>query len=286
MLQRSTDARTTKALFFQHLNDIDIYVEDTAYGYEKLLTSVFSRLLAGKYKVGKVFPLGSRKEVLKQYEHKISKISRPTLYVVDGDLFILSGDSIKNKNGLYKFPFYCFENLICQEQAILDVLNEEEVVLYRDEIEERFNFTEWNVNNVEHLFELFLTYATVMVLKPTIQTVGLGVKPFISDKYGNISAEKLRNRIDDLQKELTEEFGEQTVSKATIAIKQRFDTMNCSKFDVISGKDYLFPLLKLRAKSVVSTRISDLNFKLRLTNKAALEPISECEQFIAAPVAA
>lgn len=284
MLKRSVVAKSAKSVFFQDINDIDIFVEDTASGYEKLLATIFSRTLHKKYRVKKVFPLGSRKEVVKHYKEKIHIIKRPTLFIVDGDLFILKGDDISNERGLYRFPFYCFENLICQEQAILDILNEEDSVLYRDQISEKFDYSNWEKQNIDLLFDLFVMYATVMILKPTIQTVAYGVKPFMIDNLGNISAEKLKEREVSLRTVLTEEFGEQTVSETIDSVLTRFSQLGQRKIDVISGKDYIFPLLKTRARSSVSTKMSDINFKLRLTNKVDLDSIKDCKNYIAVPV--
>lgn len=34
--ERSVQASSAKSVFFEELNDIDIYIEDTAFGYSKL----------------------------------------------------------------------------------------------------------------------------------------------------------------------------------------------------------------------------------------------------------
>ncbi|ENB1604161.1 DUF4435 domain-containing protein [Vibrio parahaemolyticus] len=284
-LERSTVARSAKSVFFEDVNDIDIFVEDTAIGYEKLLTLVFSKRFEGKYNVGKVFPLGSRKEVVKTYKADIEKIARPTLYVVDGDLFILSGDTVTNNIGFYKLPFYCFENLICKVQPILEVLNEEDNILYLDELKEKFNYSQWENDNINLLFSLFIVYAATMVLKPSVQTVGYEVKNLVADGKGNISEIKLNRRIEELKSVLIDEFGEDCYHKVVDEIHTRFTESGYSKLDVISGKDYIFPLLKVRIRSTVKTSMTDLNLKMRLACKVSLDSLGDCENFVALPKA-
>lgn len=221
-LERSIRARSAKSSFFEEINDVDIFIEDTAVGYEKILTTIFSRKFEGKYNVGKVFPLGSRKQVTKSYQESIEDISRPTLYVVDGDLFILSGDSVSNKNGFYKFPFYCFENLICDEDAFLDVLNEEECVLYREQISDKFDYASWSEKNIDNLFYLFIEYAIVMSLKPEIKTVSYGVRDLVCDGAGNTSVDKINARIEQLNNLVITEFGEEAYFSARQKILNEF----------------------------------------------------------------
>ncbi|MEZ8084445.1 DUF4435 domain-containing protein [Vibrio sp. 10N.261.52.C2] len=282
-LERSIAARSARSKFFEEVNDIDIFVEDTALGYEKLLSTIFSRKFTGQFRVDKVFPLGSRKEVIKNFQENIESITRPTLYVVDGDLFILTGDTIENKNGFYKFPFYCFENLLCEKNAIIDILDEEEIILFKDELIEKFDFDNWERNNLNLLFDLFIVYAVSMKLKPTVQTVAYEVKNLVQDGFGNLSKEKVEARIESINHDLKTEFGTEVFNSTRDIILTRFAESGCSKLDVVSGKDYIFPLLKVKSRSTVKTSMSDLNFKMRLAMKTPLDRIAECRNSVAIP---
>lgn len=284
-LERNSAGKFAKSVFFDEINDIDIYVEDTARGYEKLLSTIFSRLFNGKYKVEKVFPIGSRGEVENKYHECISTITKPTLFVVDGDLYLLTGEPLQNKNGFFRFPFYCFENLLCFSDSILEILNEEDAINHQEHIIEKFNFNDWLIKNEEKLFSLFIEYGIVKTLKPQIQTVAYNVKELINDKYGNLSDIKTQERISNLSVQIKDEFGEERYSMIRNEIIQRFNSSSCNKLDVVSGKDYIFPLFKLRARSTVKTSMSDLNFKLRLSCKVNLEKISQAQDYVAIPPA-
>ena len=88
--ERSIRAKVAKSVFYKEVNDIDIYIEDTTKGYKKLYKNLFSRVFQNKYRVSEVFPIGSRGKVIAQ--HKIKNSIRPYLFIIDGDLFLTTGD--------------------------------------------------------------------------------------------------------------------------------------------------------------------------------------------------
>jgi hypothetical protein len=277
--ERSVQAKSAKSVFFEDVNDIDIYIEDTAFGYQKLFAILFSRVLNDQYKVSKVFPLGGRKAVVDQHNKHSS--DRPSLYIIDGDLFLLTGDAVDNMNGLYKFPYYCVENILCDNKALLTVLDEEEPVKSLEDIEGLFNYQEWLLNNENKLFSLFVEYAISMILNPQEQTVAFKVSDLVSSNKGELDDDKLRNRMESLKKTVIESTSLDAYESARNEILANFDLSGLNKLDVISGKDYLFPLLKTRAKALVKTKISDLNFKLRLAKTCDVNNISQAIAHIA-----
>ena len=62
--ERSVEANFAKSVFYTQYNDIDIYVEDTKQGYEKVFKILFSRLFEDKFRVDSIFPLGGRDKVI------------------------------------------------------------------------------------------------------------------------------------------------------------------------------------------------------------------------------
>jgi len=277
--ERSVQAKSAKSVFFEDVNDIDIYIEDTAFGYQKLFTILFSRVLDDKYKVSKVFPLGGRVAVLDQ--HKEHAGNRPSLYIIDGDLFLLIGDNVENKDGLYKFPYYCVENVLCEESSLLKIIDEEEPIKDLDELECLFNYQSWLLDNEDKLFSLFVEYAVSMVLNPQEKTVAFKVSELVSSNKGQIDDDKLSLRIDNLKEVTLKESSLARYSTTRKEILDNFEASGLNKLDVISGKDYLFPLLKTRAKSFVKTTMSDLNFKLRLARVCDVNDIRQSIQYIA-----
>ncbi len=277
--ERSVRAKAAKSVFFEDVNDIDIYIEDTAYGYRKLFTILFSRVLNGQYRVNNVFPLGGRNSVVDQHNEHSS--DRPSLYIIDGDLFLLTGDTVSNKNGLYKIPYYCVENILCDDQALLTVLDEEESIKSLEDLEGAFNYQEWLLNNEDKLFSLFVEYAISMTLNPQEKTVAFKVSCLVSSNKGELDDNKLSIRTECLKQMAIESTGLEAYESTRNKILTNFELSGLNKLDVISGKDYLFPLLKTRAKALVKTKISDLNFKLRLAKTCNINNISQAIEYIA-----
>lgn len=277
--ERSVQAKSAKSVFFEDVNDIDIYIEDTAFGYPKLFTILFSRLFNQQYKVNKVFPLGGRKAVIDQHSEHSS--DRPSLYIIDGDLFLLIGDEINNQKGLYKLPHYCIENILCDQNAILAVFDEEEAVKNLETLEGLFDYQEWLLNNEDKLFCLFVEYAISMILTPQQKTVAFKVSDLVSNNKGELDDHKLTTRVEGLKQLIIESKSIDEYETTRNEILANFEGSDLSKLDVISGKDYLFPLLKTRAKSLVKTKVSDLNIKLRLAKNCNVHSISPAVDYIA-----
>jgi hypothetical protein len=281
--ERSLTAKVAKSVFFEELNDIDIFIEDTAFGYEKLFQILFSRVFEGKYRVNKVFPLGGRKAVAAQ--HQIHEhLERPSLFIVDGDLFLLIGDDLKNVNGLYKVPFYCIENILCDAEGIHELMNEEEPQALKPELVEAFKYVEWKNINENKLFELFIEYAVTFLLNPSEQTVAFSVSNLVSANDGNIDNAKLASRIKALRFEAKNKSSEADYAEARDKVLTQFSVSNVSKLDVVSGKDYLFPLLKTRMKSKIKTKVPDINLKIRLAMKCDITQLMESVDLVASSV--
>lgn len=278
-LVRSVQARSAESVFFEDINDIDIFIEDTAFGYSKLFVTLFSRVFHGMYKVNKVFPLGGRVAVIEQHEKDLW--NRPALYVIDGDLFLLIGDTIESKRGLYKFPFYCVENVLCDNLALISVLDEEDPIKDIAEVYGDFDYDGWLLNNEDKLFSLFIEYAISMILYPQQQTVAFKINDLVSNNKGEVDDAKLHDRINSLRMSVVEKTSVESYENTKRKILDNFENSDLQKLDVISGKDYLFPLLKTRGKSVVKTKVSDLNLKLRLAKVCNINHLLSAKEFVA-----
>lgn len=277
--ERSDVAKSARSVFFEDVNDVDIYIEDTAAGYSKLFSIIFSRVFEGKYRVKKVFPIGDRNSVIRQHGNH-SRSERPSIYIIDGDLFILAGDIVESGPGLFKLPVYCIENLLCDHEAIVDVLDEEESVIARENIVEIFDYDDWVDNNCELLFQIFIEYSILFKLDSTVATVSFPVREFVTSEKGSLSSEKVYKRIEDLRLHSISVVGEAQYEVIRNVMLSQFIDEPGDKLRIVSGKDYLFPLLKMRAKSIVKTRISDINFKQRIAKRCGLAPVSQISNYV------
>lgn len=278
--ERKAVSKSAKSVFYEEINDVDVYVEDTGLGYDKLHRILFSRIFDGKYRIEKIFPLGGREEVIDRFFEEREDVKRPSLYVVDGDLYLLCGDSVSSGFGLYVFPFYCMENILLDGVALEELLDEEEPVLVREKVCNEFKYEQWLSGNVDFLFELFLEYAVTNKINPDMKTVGYKAKDLVSDNTGFLDEEKVSLRIMNLREENIGIVGGEVYEELRREVLARFSSSGLNKEDVVSAKDYFFPLIRMRFNRVVRNSISDINFKQRLARKCNLEKIKGCENYL------
>lgn len=278
--ERSVEANVATSVLYQDFNEIDIYIEDTAIGYDKLFLSLLCRVFQGKYKVKKVFPIGSRQEVIDQFTIETS--SRPYLYIIDGDLYLTIGDSVQNQKGLFKLPFYCVENILCDCQSFLEIIDEESPSKKFEDIEKEFDFEDWVNENENKLFELFIEYSVCKHLYPQEQTVHYKVSNLVSCNKGMIDDLKLQARINHIKNCVISNVGEEKYNEIRNKFLQDFQQATTTKLDIVSGKDYIFPLLKTRARAIITDgKITDSSFKLRLAKTCDISKIQNVMNYIA-----
>lgn len=276
--ERTVEANYAKTVFFTEFNDIDIYVEDTKIGFEKVFSLLFSRIFKNRYKIGKIFPLGGRKEVLSQFEKEDSH--RPYLYIIDGDLMLLTDDDVQSQKGLYRLPCYCLENILCDFDAIIDILDDEENIKSFEEIAQKVNFNDWKMKNEDKLFSLFLEYKVSKILNPEQQTVAYDVKKLVSCNQGLIDDEKLQLRIEEIRNSVIDKVGESQYQLTRTQIIKNFNESSFSKLNLVSGKDYILPLVKDRAKSSAKMTISKNAFIQRLAKNCDISPIEDVINYV------
>jgi hypothetical protein len=278
--ERSIRAKVAKSVFYKEVNDIDIYIEDTTKGYKKLYKNLFSRVFQNKYRVSEVFPIGSRGEVIAQ--HKIKNSIRPYLFIIDGDLFLTTGDIVENQNGLFKLPFYCVENILCHWESIISIIEEEDINKDLETIESQFNFEEWLQINEEKLFNLFIEYSISKVLYPEQKTVSFKVSKLLTCNKGIVNETKLQNRIEEIKNNILARVGEEKYNETRETILENFSKSNLEKLDIVSGKDYILPLLAMRSRDIISTgSLRDDILKNRLSMKCDISKISKSINYVA-----
>jgi hypothetical protein len=278
--ERGTAGKFAKSVFFEESNEIDIYIEDTALGSEKIASKIYSRIFDGHYKLEQIFPLGGRGAVISKFNEEKSVLTRPSLFVIDGDIYHLTGDNVKDEVGLYRLPFYCIENLMMDPSALHAVIDEEDPVRTEVDLIQAFDYVGWVSLNKPKLKDLFVEYAISRVLNPSEPTISYEVKNLVSGSDGCIDDSKLAARLIDLSNKAIAKVGEENYRATRDRILLEYEKSNLDDLDFVSGKDYLFPLLKTRLRSTVKTLMSDLNLKIRLSKTCGVEKISNCRDYV------
>lgn len=287
-MERKSAAKSAISVLYEDVNDIDIYIEDTALGYKKVYREILRRIFKDEYKIEQVFPLGGSDKVIKECE-KYQKIDdgRHKVFIIDGDFYLLNNnlhDRISeehkdNLKGLFVLPRYCIENFFIEETLLVDIANEEDASDDKDEILRNLNFEEWMKSN-ESLVDLFIIYSIVMVYLSTEQTIGYKVTDMCKDNTGVICELKNQNRITDLSNKL---LGVLSQSELDYEIQKRKEIINGSNTKLlkfVSGKDYLLPLVKSRIRSKHKFQPDNISFKNRLSQRCDVSELNNIKNFV------
>lgn len=279
-MERNLLARSAKSVFFEEFNDIDIFIEDTAVGYEKLFMELFSRVFAGTYRVSNVFPLGSRGSVIAECDQNLPNIKRPTLYVVDGDLHLINQNT-ENRLGLYTLPYYCVENLLVDENAIHNLINEESAVISREDLIDLFDYSGWVSSNSGVLTDLFIEYGVAFTTCPNIQTVAFDISNLVSSNTGDVDHVKVAARKRAITSAIIEKIGTDEYHLHRARIEAFAFNSEDAFLKFVSAKDYILPLLLMRIRRITSTKAPNVNIKLRLAMVCNLTGIADSKQYVA-----
>ncbi len=155
---RKENANLPEVMLRYSENDLFLFIEDEKMGfiYKKLV----DRLVDGKLKIGKIYSLKSKRNVLLTFnEWKKEKYFDKCFFIVDKDFDHFKDLEIPDHSNLIELEKYTLENyLVTKEGAIsllkLKVFNKEDY-----ELEALLDWTNW-ISNINDSFKaLFIVYA-------------------------------------------------------------------------------------------------------------------------------
>ena len=258
------DEQTTVSFILQYGREMDAPLEIFIAMFNQPLF-VLKGILGQGVKIASINQLGGKSEVLKACRLDQSDDGRKKLYIIDGDLDLLTGAPKPRLKYLYRLRAYCFENLIITNRSILELGSETEPNTPPDQLEQRLDFPHWISTTTRGLLSLFILYGVARRLSPTVQTIGFNVHQLCtSTAHGLVlSNEKVRSRMRSLIRKVLQHSNLVSVRAVRKEVQLRASRYNPREY-VISGKDYLFPLLRAKLRSEVNCREASDNIKVRL----------------------
>ena len=246
-------------------NDIDIYVEDKA--NPNMWIQYIRNIIPAHFNIESVSVLGSRENVLAACKFDQDWRGRARLYVIDGDFDILFKDPKPRLRHLYRLRAYCIENYFLNQRALLYVTTVADPRCSEQDARTRVAFDEWLKTNEALLLALFVCYGIVQRTDGSIQTVSFSVHRLLKDPKANIDLcpIKVNIRIFGLYREIAKKNGMEIVRKRYHELRKSLTTL--SAMDVVSAKDYIFPLIYKKIKSNFQISISAESFKVMLASK-------------------
>lgn len=235
---------------FKPLQDVEVFVEDR--GDEVFYKELLQRAVGDRVRIARVFSLEGRHNVIKAAARSRSAAdSRHALYLVDGDLEWVLGRPVSADptSNLFRLNAYCIENLLVDESAAAKVLGEE-LVLSELDAAKLLAFSAWRQAITLPLVRLFAAFATLHAVDSTRPTVTIGLNAVLSEAQGTAALDA--QKADRLCKTLLSEA-------AAVVGGERADSIFCevnsralalaNPLDIVSGKDYLLPLLDFVLRS-------------------------------------
>lgn len=182
-MQYSDEGEATRALLYQGLNDINIYVEDKDKEY--IYETIFKRMLGDKIRIKAIFSCGGKNGVIKTYnEYGKALESVPNLYLVDGDFdrYISPKEMIIDDCFIY-LKAYNIENYFVNQDATESFIKGK-LRCCDTEVRKRVKFKEWERQIIDQAKKLFLCYCLVEKEQIGIETIKRGAYAFINNKTG------------------------------------------------------------------------------------------------------
>lgn len=250
-------------------NDAEIYVEDTTCRNMHLI--IYRRILGERVRLRSVNQVGDRRRVLAACMADQADDGRRKLYLIDGDFDCLLGRRVPRLRFLYRLKTYDIENLLIYETAVVGVgmaarPNDDEVAIAHD-----FDFAVWQKEIVRAFLPLFVVYAAVYCIEPTLQTVGYAVHRLCDLVQAELvpSGTKIRARLRGLLREIRRRGHWAAYVQARTIIMRRVSRAS-HKERFISGKRYILPILAQRMRRVLRSRGNDDHLKVQLAGHSPI----------------
>jgi len=248
MLVYTPDAKKAVSFLMREFNDVDVYVEDTKNGVEKIYRALFGRALGGEVLISNVYGLGGKAEVLNRFEKDNNPFSRKRIYVVDGDLDLLAGSALRRKKGLFVLGRYSIESYLLDEKALAKILDTDMPTDVRDVLK-KINLCDWKRKNCQILKMLFIEYACAWILDKGCETVGYNAFR-LKDEFDGYDSALVQQRIDNIREKLIELSGEHEYRKVHREVRMSMMISSCGLKKYVCVKRYVFPVLMARIARV------------------------------------
>ncbi|MEN6321633.1 MAG: DUF4435 domain-containing protein [Syntrophaceae bacterium] len=248
MISYSKKAFRAIVHLFRPYNDIDIYIEDTS--IRNMYEVLINRILNGKARVNRIFPLGGREAVIDACEKDQTDSKRRRLYIIDGDLDLLVGYEEPNLRYCYRLGVCNSENLIICKESVEEIAYEFLPDKNRTQISKIIRFSNFFNKTIKELTGLIIIYGAYYSLmsansESKIKTTGYNVTQLCESKSRSmlLSKKKIKERIAFIETELNKNFKKTVVKTKIREIKERIPNEEEKIAKLIPGKTYLLPLI-------------------------------------------
>lgn len=264
MLERSKSAKRAMPVFYQELNDVNIYIEDTAPGYDRIYQNILTNLL-DNFRIKKIFPIGSRKEVLDMARKNITSLD--AFFIVDGDLYILGGEIDDIPDNVIVLERYCIENYLADKNSLNEIIREEINCFTENSENDFIEFDSFMGSLRENLESLFILFTICHTMETGIKNVSYGYNSIIKNGNGDIDPTKIADLKNIIYSQLSEKLSLPYLDYKISELKSKVDRDMCFALKYVSAKDFTLPLLFIKIRNVIPNKVNNLSLKMRVSRK-------------------
>ena len=263
----SYTARAAKALGYlkKRYNDIEIFVEDTS--NHNMWLRVIQNIVPSTVRLSSVNMLGGRSSVLAACRLDQNNDGRKKLYIIDGDFDFLLGRPKPRLRHLYRIRGYCIENILLRPESMLEVGVDARPMCTKEDIENLMDYPSFLGDHEAKLTTLFIAYATAHKVAPNLKTTSYSVMKLTTQVGGcpTLNANKIDHRIMQIVREASRIVGVRAFKSVRREVQRTSLTLNLDQ--IVSGKDYLFPLVWVRLRSTCGYSGSMEQLKIHLARE-------------------
>jgi len=272
MLKYSAEASELKPKFYKHYNSLDIYVEDE--GDEVFYEVLLGRLLGRSIRVGRVFGVGGKANLLAKLDRYLKKpATRKVFFIADGDLDRILRRKFPKTDYLFVLGEYCIENYLFEENAIYDVMQEEASKTSIKDLKGQFAVNVWLADCVDTLTPLFACF--VLIQKYHLgKNVKAGLGRFLSGTgIPVLDRAKIVAFVSQVRTS-NPTVGDRDVDDALATVERIMGNTWRKRKRYICGKNYLLPLLRFEVKRNTSHDIKPRSFRFRIMKNCRFRSLS------------
>lgn len=276
MIERGDKAKVAKQVFFHGLNDLDVFIEDTAVESKKIYMQLLKRVFGADVSLAQIFPIGEKSKVIAQCAKDQGARKRKAVYIVDGDHDEISGIALPPLIRLYRLKRYCIENYFIDENAVVSVLDEEITARSKEEIGRILDFEGWVAAVSSNVRQLIVASVVGHIAKCGLSTVNIPLAELCSCQSGLVDSRMISAKAAVLEKATDRIHGPGIFGAHAAAVESRLPASSSRcMLAHCSGKVFLLPLLKRRARHLFGFSHSDAALRLRLAMKCDVSELQD-----------
>jgi hypothetical protein len=262
MIQYSREAQFARAQLLRMYNDLLVFVEDAS--CQNMHVRVLSRIVEGAGRISHVFPLYGRSNVIEAALNDDGKDPR-RVYLIDGDLDLLTGRSVPECDRLHRLSAYSLENFLLTEDALREIATECSHNADATTLDSRLDYSRNLALILRCFLPLFEYYAVVARLNLAIPTVSYSVMRLVKSNHSEfrISASAIAERMKEVRRLIVSAVGWSIFLEELARIRSVSRQLE-DRTSAISGKDCLLVLAHAYLRTALQLRDSFNGFRVRL----------------------